>query len=101
MSDCGNPVTCLNGNCIGCKNKKVWCQDPRCAPNCAGSSCQISDAHDFNGGAIVLAIVFCLLMILFIVWSAYGPLYHQYHNNHKKAGVVVPDHKHVSGSREL
>lgn len=58
---------------MGCKNKKTWCQDPRCAPYCPEERCTIPNDHDFNGSVIVLIILMCLLTILFIVWVAYGP----------------------------
>src|SRR3990167_3410950 len=101
MTDCSNPVTCLNGNCPGCKDGKKYCQDPRCAPNCPGSNCTIDKDHDFNGGAVVIVIVFCLLVILFIVWMSFGPLFVEYHNDHKRAGVVVPEHNHTPVSTTL
>lgn len=29
---------CLNGNCLGCADSKLWCLDPKCYPNCSGCS---------------------------------------------------------------
>ncbi|GAH03187.1 unnamed protein product, partial [marine sediment metagenome] len=29
LSHCQQP-NCVNGNCPGCKNSKLWCTDPRC-----------------------------------------------------------------------
>lgn len=101
MTDCANPVVCLDGNCPGCKNGSTWCQDPRCAPYCFGGGCRIDDEHDFSGGSVIFIIILCLMTILFIVWMSYGPLFVEYHNDHKRAKVVAPKHSHVNVSQIL
>lgn len=68
---CQDPVSCLNGNCIGCKDGKIWCQDPRCAPYCKG--CSIPKNHDLNGTIVVVIILMCLFAMLIIIWAFYGP----------------------------
>lgn len=100
MTDCNNPVDCPNGNCPGCKDGKVWCGDPRCSPYCPGNGCQIPKDHDYNIGVVVIIILFCLAMILFIIWIAHGPLFIEYHNDHKRAGVAIPEHDHKMVSEE-
>lgn len=76
---CGDPLTCPDGNCVGCKNGEVWCQDPRCAPYCAGNQCVFTAAHDFNGNMVVFTILICLLAMLFIIWFVYGPHLFEHH----------------------
>lgn len=90
MSICSDPVACLNGNCIGCKDGAVWCQDPRCAPNCPGETCTIPDDHDFNGNLVFLIILACLFTMLVVYWFVYGPPLLTPHNDHARAGVIVP-----------
>ena len=90
-NSCSDPVSCLNGNCIGCKNGQVWCQDPRCAPYCPGNGCQIADDHDFNANMVVIVILICLLAILFIVWFVYGPQLFVNHDDHSRANVIMPE----------
>ena len=81
-------MACSNGNCVGCRNGQIWCQDPRCAPYCSG--CAIPNDHDFNLNMVVIIILFCLLAILFIVWFVYGPQLFEQHSDHERANVIVP-----------
>ena len=87
MDICNN-VTCPDGNCIGCKNGEVWCQDPRCCPNCPGEACIYPEDHDFNATMIIILIIICLVTILFIVWFVYGPQFFVSHDDHTLANVV-------------
>lgn len=84
---CNNKF-CPDGNCIGCKNGQVWCQDPRCQPYC--SMCAIQTTTDFNGNIVFLVILSCLITTLFIVWFVYGPQLFEHHNDHDRAGVIMP-----------
>lgn len=88
---CSDPVICPNGNCVGCKNGQIWCQDPRCSPYCASSSCVIQDDHDFNGNLVVVVILLSLIAILFIVWFVYGPQLFEHHDDHSRANVILPE----------
>lgn len=85
---CSNSVTCPNGNCVGCRDRQIWCQDPRCAPFCA--QCAIPSDHDFNANMVIIIILFCLITILFIVWFVYGPQLFEQHNNPEQANVIMP-----------
>jgi len=98
-SYCSDPAACLNGNCIGCKDGKVWCQDPRCEPYCPGNSCAIPNDHDFNGSMVVIIIILCLITILFIVWFVYGPQWIEYHDDHARANVIVPEEYYSTKSQ--
>ena len=94
MSECMNPDTCPNGNCPGCRNGKVWCQDPRCAPYC--QYCGIPSNFDYNVNAVIIVILICILAALFIVWFVYGPSFFQTHNDHDRAQVLVPEEMKVT-----
>lgn len=67
----------------------VWCQDPRCQPNC--QNCAIPKNHDFNANVVVIIILICLTTILFIVWFIYGPQLFENHDDHTRANVIVPE----------
>jgi len=88
---CSDTVTCPGGNCVGCSNGAIWCQDPRCIPNCPSSSCVYPDDHDFNGNMVVILILICLMTILFIIWFMYGPQLFTHNNDHYRANVIVPN----------
>jgi hypothetical protein len=85
---CSDPVTCPNGECSGCKNGQVWCQDPRCQPYCP--NCNITRNHEFNVNMTVIIILICLIALLFIVWFIYGPQFFQPHDNYERANVIAP-----------
>lgn len=72
MSNCASSVTCPGGNCPGCQNGQVWCQDPRCSPNCAGEQCMFPASHNFNSNMVFLLVFMCLTAIFFILWFVYG-----------------------------
>lgn len=92
MSDCGDLVTCPNGNCIGCKNGQIWCQDPRCDPYCPGTICKYpGPEHDFNANLMMVVILISLITILIIVWFIYGPQLFESHSDHSRANVLVPE----------
>lgn len=86
---CADNITCNGGNCTGCRNGQVWCQDPRCQPNCP--TCDYpGDEHDFNAGMVIVIILICLIAILFIIWFVYGPQLFEPHSDHERANVIVP-----------
>ena len=64
MDICNNPILCPGGSCIGCKDGKLDCTDPRCYPNCTG--CNIT-TNNTNWNRILLIIVLILLIILGII----------------------------------
>lgn len=87
---CTDPVICPGGNCVGCLNGQIWCQDPRCAPFCPGSVCKYPHDHDFNANMMMTVIIISLVAILFIVWFIYGPQLFTSHSNHSQAGIIQP-----------
>ena len=85
---CSDPF-CQNGlYCPGCKDGQVWCQDPKCSPNC--TSCNITPNHDFNVNMTVIIILVCLIALLLIVWFIYGPQFFQPHDDYKRANIIAP-----------
>lgn len=84
---CGDPVSCPGGNCVGCQNGHVWCNDPQCAPFC--TNCPTPQQHDFIANFIMGIIIAVLLAILFIVWFIYGPQLIVSHDDHDRANVLV------------
>ena len=83
---CEDTIICKNGDCKGCKNGKINCNDTRCAPYCPG--CGIPENHDFNGSMVIIIILLCLIAILFIVWFVYGPQLIHPHNNDELANIA-------------
>lgn len=79
MSNCANTELCADGNCIGCQNGQIWCQDPRCHPYCQGEECLMSSDHDANANIVIIIILLALIMILIIVWFFYGPSFFRYY----------------------
>lgn len=61
---CSGP-SCPNGNCIGCRNGNLWCQDPRCAPNCPG--CQ-SNVNTWSNIVIIFVIIIGFVLIGTVIW---------------------------------
>lgn len=71
MSFCSNPKVCPGGNCEGCKDGQIWCQDPQCTPNCSG--CQVQLEYDAFVTSVTLSIFFLLLLIAFLIFVFFGP----------------------------
>lgn len=66
MTHCSDP-SCKDGNCEGCKNGELWCQDPRCDPHCR--ECNPPDQQEVAvnwvfGIVIALLIIIILMLIL-------------------------------------
>lgn len=78
-SHCSDPVICPDGNCPGCKNGSLYCQDTRCAPYCQGCHNVKIETHDFNANMMIFIILICLIVIFFIVWFVWGPSLFQSH----------------------
>lgn len=61
---------CEGGNCPGCINGNLWCDDPRCQPNC--EDCVIPD----NNFVTILIIIFVILgvivliLLIYFIWRA-------------------------------
>lgn len=65
-NNCADPVTCPDGNCVGCQNGAVWCQDPRCDPYCA--NCAPPPDHELATSLTIAVIILLLVAIIIIIW---------------------------------
>jgi len=67
MSNPCTASTCLNGNCLGCKNGVQNCFDSRCYPNCP--NCNTSTTSNTNWIIITIILVLSgvLLIMAFII----------------------------------
>jgi hypothetical protein len=77
MSRC-SAANCLNGNCQGCRNGTIYCNDPRCYPNCpecaSVSSIKCASRRDNWEWGIIVAIIslaFVAILLLFISYYYY------------------------------
>jgi len=61
---CKNLDLCKDGNCIGCKNKEVWCTDPRCYPHCYNDLCVKKSEVKTNLNYLIIFIALLLFIIL-------------------------------------
>jgi uncharacterized protein (DUF983 family) len=87
MTHC-EEVTCVDGNCEGCKNGLVFCKDPRCSPNCRG--CEMIEHHDFALNFTLIIIMALIAVIFFSSWFIYGPRVIESHSDHHRAGITMP-----------
>ena len=62
---CTGPF-CPNGNCSGCKDDKLWCDDPRCYPNCR--ECIPPEDQDLWGWFVVVLIILALVLLIITIW---------------------------------
>lgn len=83
-----DPESCPGGNCVGCKDGKTWCQDPRCDPYCP--ACAIPQDYDFMVNVVMIIIVMCLLLVIFIIGFVYGPTLIRPHNDISKMKADYP-----------
>lgn len=64
---------CVGGNCQGCRNGSVWCDDPRCYPNCPGctdnsNNNSTNDKKDWIIALIIGILSLVVLILLVIIW---------------------------------
>ena len=84
-------TTCLNGNCVGCRSGAVWCDDPRCFPNCA--NCPNTSS---NNNSWLITTILVLLGVLLVIGFIIG---YSWYKDRKKASepkrVTVNKHNHT------
>ena len=74
---CVASSTCPGGNCVGCRNGSLYCNDPRCYPNC--SDCGGSGT---NTNRILTLIILILLGVLLVLVFIVG---YDWHKSRSKA----------------
>ena len=91
MSQCSPSSTCPGGNCPGCKNGAVFCDDPRCYPNCPGCNTKTTSNSNWWLGTIILVLLGILLVLAFIIG-------YSWYNDRKRASepkkITVNKHVH-------
>lgn len=90
-AQCLDPITCPDGNCSGCKNGEIWCQDPRCDPQCA--NCVYDQTADRFGYSVMFLIIVAILLIIFAIILTYGhqTMYYFVPNSQlEEKGYLVP-----------
>ena len=75
---------CKNGNCIGCKDGKKWCDDPRCYPYCR--DCNLTPSSDGLGYLILLIIAIGIITIIVLV------LANRHYSNQEFVRVPIKQH---------
>lgn len=84
-------TTCLNGNCVGCRSGAVWCDDPRCFPNCP--NCPNTSS---NNNSWLVTIILVLLGVLLVIAFIIG---YSWYRDRQKASepkrVTVNKHNHT------
>ena len=87
---CADTLNCPGGNCVGCRNGQIYCEDPRCYPNCEGCNTTTS-----SGNWIIITIILILLGALLIMAFVVG---FDWFNKSKKAAepknLTVNKHIH-------
>ena len=87
---CSDNIQCPNGNCVGCRNGQLYCNDPRCYPNC--KNC---DTTTSSGNWIIVLIILILLGVLLVMSFVIG---YDWYNKTKKAdepkNLTVNKHVH-------
>ncbi len=91
MSDRCSSDSCLNGNCEGCKGGVLFCEDPRCYPDCEGCP---EKSNNNTSDWILITIILVLAGILLVLAIITG---FDYWNQSKMAAEPknITYHKHV------
>lgn len=89
---CSGP-SCIDGNCTGCRNGNLWCNDPLCSPNCPGCP---SNNDTWSTVVIIIVIIIGLVLIGIVIWLLW-------HTNkpatlEKLTPIYNPDSNNLSGS---
>ena len=67
MTDRCQSSDCPGGNCPGCRNSILYCQDPRCYPDCPGCDTKPEGQSNWWLTAIVLVLLGVLLVLGLVV----------------------------------
>ena len=74
-------ITCENGNCVGCKNGQLWCDDPQCDPFCRG--CEPPSDYETVTNMMLMIITIVFLVIIFMLLYFHGPRFVIMHDGDK------------------
>ena len=64
-------TSCLNGNCIGCKDGTTYCNDPRCYPNCPNclTNTKKKSWWSWNFWWFVIIIIVLIVLVFLLFFS--------------------------------
>lgn len=57
--------SCINGNCEGCKDSNLFCNDPRCYPNCP----DCPQKNNSNSNDWVIALIILILAGVLLIFA--------------------------------
>lgn len=84
--------SCAGGNCPGCLNGAVFCEDPRCYPDCQG--CDTKPPGQNNGWLVSIILIGLGLLLVLALVVGFG-----WFNDRKKAAepkqLTVNKHIHT------
>lgn len=61
--------TCEEGNCVGCREGLLWCEDPRCHPNCI--NCEAPRSTGMFGGFLAVIVAVAVVAAMVLIWWHY------------------------------
>lgn len=67
MSSRCSSENCENGNCEGCKDGELFCNDPRCYPDCPDCDTQVKTRSGDWIIALIILILVGVLLVFFII----------------------------------
>lgn len=95
VNPCTPGPTCPGGNCAGCRGGNLYCNDPRCYPNCpnCNTSPTTTTTTTSSWWLVMIILILAILLLIFLFIMGYD-----YWNKHKAAmepkNVIVNKHIH-------
>ncbi len=71
--------SCVDGNCPGCRNGQLWCDDDRCFPNCIG--CPKQPHRDSSTVWLLIFFIIVIFIIILII---------HFYIRANRASIVIP-----------
>ena len=65
MSSRCSSDSCVNGNCVGCKDGSLFCNDPRCYPDCP--DCPKEDNNNSDWVLILIILILVGVLLIFAI----------------------------------
>ena len=75
FAPCSNATVCPGGNCVGCRDGRVNCRDPRCFPYCHG--CKSPPHLERTSNTTFAIVALCLLSILVLLLLLYSARFYR------------------------
>lgn len=94
-------ASCEGGNCPGCKDGNLFCDDPRCHPNC--EDCPPPSDLTFANVLIVILIIIAIIaviIIIYVFWRGNRPVkvspYYSLRPQIQQYSTVYPEPRVIS-----